>query len=67
MLAAVRELTPREREAFQLKFRDGLSYREIGRVMGVSLGQVSKLVTGALGAIRERLRADGALAEEAER
>jgi len=53
-----------QQEAFCLKFQDQLSYREIGEVMGVSLGTVSNLITAALGELREQLRAGGHLAQE---
>jgi RNA polymerase sigma factor (sigma-70 family) len=64
VLEALGGLSPQHQEAFRLKFQDDLSYREIGRVMGVSLGQVSKLIAVALAAVRDRLRARGALAQE---
>ncbi len=54
---AVLDTLPEDsREAFRLKFRDGLTYREIGEVMGVSLGTVSNLITGALNTLRRELR-----------
>jgi RNA polymerase sigma-70 factor (ECF subfamily) len=62
VLEALCALSAQHQEAFRLKFQDDLSYREIGRVMGVSLGQVSKLIAVALAAVRDRLRASGALA-----
>jgi len=62
VLEALGALSAQHQEAFRLKFQDDLSYREIGRVMGVSLGQVSKLIAVALAAVRDSLRARGALA-----
>ena len=61
---ALGTLSDQHQEAFRLKFQDDLSYREIGRVMGVSLGQVSKLIAVALVAVRDRVRDRGALAGE---
>jgi RNA polymerase sigma-70 factor (ECF subfamily) len=61
---ALGTLSDQHQEAFRLKFQDDLSYREIGRVMGVSLGQVSKLIAVALVAVRDRMRERGALARE---
>jgi RNA polymerase sigma factor (sigma-70 family) len=60
VLGALDELPSRQREAFLLKFQDDLSYREIGRVLDVSLGNVSKLVATALAAVRDRLQEDNA-------
>ncbi len=64
VLEALSSLPGQEQEAFQLKFQDELSYREIGQVMGVSLGTVSKLVAGALDAIRQQLRGKLDLTQE---
>jgi len=60
VLEALSSLSPQHREAFRLKFQDDLSYRDICRVMGISLGQVSKLIAASLAAVRDRLRATGA-------
>lgn len=64
VLAILDTLSETQQEAFRLKFRDDLSYREIQQIMGVSLGTVSNLVTSALQAIRQRLDADGDPAQE---
>ena len=64
VLAVLDTLPHKHQEAFRLKFYDGLTYREIGRVMDVSLGTVNNLVTAALMAIRERLRSEMDLAQE---
>jgi len=64
VLAVLDTLPENQQEAFRLKFNDELTYREIGRVMDISLGTVSNLVTTALMTIRERLRAEMNLAEE---
>lgn len=58
VLAVVGALPKEQQEAFHLKFRDGLNYREISGVMGVSLGTVSNLITTALNRIRHELRSD---------
>jgi len=57
VLAALNELPADQREACLLKFNDELTYREIGRVMGKSVGTVSSLLTGALNTIRKRMGA----------
>jgi len=64
---ALAGLTEQHREAFRLKFAEDLSYREIGKRMGKSLGTVSKLMAVSLGVVRERLRVGAALVEEVER
>lgn len=64
VLAIVGMLSPEQQEAFQLKFRDGLTYREISAVMGVSLGSVSGLITAALNRIRQELRSEMDLPQE---
>ncbi|MDX9972135.1 MAG: sigma-70 family RNA polymerase sigma factor [FCB group bacterium] len=57
VLDALRALPERQQEAFRLKFQDELTYREIGLIMGVSLGTVSGLIAEALDTVRGRLRA----------
>jgi RNA polymerase sigma-70 factor (ECF subfamily) len=64
ILEALEGLTEEQREAFRLKFQDDLSYREISEVLGISLGSVSKLISTALGTIRDRLRTRYNLAQE---
>ncbi len=64
VLRVLEALPADQQEAFCLKFQDQLSYREIGQVMGVSLGTVSNLITAALGTLRRQLRAGGHLAQE---
>ncbi len=66
VLEVVERLPQDQQEAFHLKFRDGLNYREISAVMGVSLGTVSNLVTAALNRIRHELRSDLDLANTQE-
>jgi RNA polymerase sigma-B factor len=45
---ALRQLTSRERRVLELRFGDGLSQAEIGREVGVSQMQVSRILRGAL-------------------
>ncbi len=55
VLRAIRELPQDQQEAFRLKFQDHLTYREIGQVMGKSLGTVSNLLTAALTTLRTQV------------
>lgn len=64
--AVLNTLPENTQEAFRLKFRDGLTYRQIGEVMGISLGSVSNLITGALNAVRRELRPELPPAREAQ-
>lgn len=64
VIEALETLSDDQREAFRLKFQDQLTYREISQVLGVSLGSVSKLITTALGTIRDRLKTRYDLAQE---
>ena len=64
VLEVVGTLSADEREAFRLKFQDQLTYREIAQVMGKSLGTVSKLLTSALGTVRDQLRTRLELVQE---
>jgi len=61
---ALDSLTDEHREAFRLKFQDQLTYREISDVTGRSLGTVSRLITAALCAVRDRLQVGGKLVQE---
>ena len=54
-LRAVATLPPRQQELVRLKFQQGLSYREIAAVTGLSLGNVGFLLHTAIAALRERL------------
>lgn len=56
--AIVDGLPHAQQEAFWLKFRDGLTYREISGIMGVSLGTVSAAITAALNVLRHELRSE---------
>lgn len=55
VLLLLRDLPARQREAIRLKFSAGLSYREIGEVIGVSESNAGYLLHLALKTIRERL------------
>ena len=54
-----------QQEAFRLKFQDDLTYREIGQVMGKSLGTVSTLISSALNTLRQKLGTTLDTAQEA--
>ena len=56
ILAVLGKLPQEQQEAFRLKFQDDLNYREIGRVMNISLGKVSTLIKDALNALRVELK-----------
>jgi len=56
VLRAIGKLPNEQQQAFKLKFQDHLTYREIGQVMGKSLGTVSTLITAALASVREQVR-----------
>jgi RNA polymerase sigma-70 factor (ECF subfamily) len=58
VLAVLAKLPPEQQEAFRLKFQDDLNYREISRVMNVSLGKVSTLIKDALNALRMELKSE---------
>ena len=62
---ALARLPERQQEACRLKFQDGLTYREISQVMGISLGSVSNMMAQALDAVRGQLRGTLDLAQEA--
>ena len=44
----LRTLTPREREVLRLRFEDGLTQRQIGRRIGVSQMQTSRIIRHAI-------------------
>lgn len=54
-------MEPRSRELLQLKFRDGLSYREIGERTGLTVGHVGYLLHHALKAMATDLARTGIL------
>ena len=47
-------LTPRQREAIYLRYTQGLSYEEVGRVMGIQPTAAQKLVYRAIEEMRNR-------------
>lgn len=52
---AMARLTDRERRIIRLRFVDGLTQEQIGRQLGVSQMQVSRLLAGILGRLRDDL------------
>jgi len=52
----VKDLKPRERLILYLRFFEGRTQSEIGEEIGVTQMQVSRLLTGILGEMRERMR-----------
>lgn len=55
-LKLLQRLPPRQQEALRLRFQGGLSYREIARVTGSSIGNVGYLIHVGLLRLREELR-----------
>ncbi len=53
--AMLNALEPREREILRLRFGDDLSQVEIARQPGISQSTASRLLTGSLGKLRQRL------------
>ncbi len=53
LLELLESLSPREQEIVRLKFQNELSYREIGKVMGLSVSNVGYLLHHALRKMRE--------------
>ena len=53
--AALRQLPPRQQEVVWLRFRSGLSYKEIAEVTQSTTGSVGSLLHTALRRLRERL------------
>ena len=51
----VESLPPRQQELIRLKFQGGLSYREMGEVMNLTVSHVGVLIHTALKTIRQRL------------
>ena len=56
MRGAIEALPGPEREVLQLKFQQGLSYREIAGVTGHSVSNVGFLIHTGLKSLRGRLR-----------
>ncbi|RZL12252.1 MAG: sigma-70 family RNA polymerase sigma factor [Hymenobacter sp.] len=55
LLAALAQLSDRQREAVYLKFFDGLSYEQIAEVMALNVQSVRNLVHQGLKAMRQRV------------
>ena len=53
--AALTELPPRQAEVFVLRFVEGMSYRDIGRALGLKKNAVGVLLHEARGRLRESL------------
>lgn len=53
MHAAIVKLTPRQQEVLFLKYRDGLSYKEIARVTGLTATNVGFILHEAMTLLRE--------------
>jgi RNA polymerase sigma-70 factor (ECF subfamily) len=58
VLALLESLPEKQREVLRLKFQAGLSYKEIQRVTGHSLGNVGYLVHVGLKSLRDRMSGD---------
>jgi RNA polymerase sigma-70 factor (ECF subfamily) len=54
--AAWRDLPERDRAILELRFDDGLGFREIAEVLGVPQGSVAGWYSRALASLREKLR-----------
>ncbi len=61
VLDEVSRLPERDQEILRLKFQQGLSYREIGKVTGLSISHVGVILHEALGSLRSRLDGSRAL------
>ena len=55
LAAVLQELPPRQQEVVWLRFRSGLSYREIAEITSTTTGSVGALLHTALRRLRERL------------
>ena len=55
VLARLVELPPKQREALRLRFQHGLSYRDVGRVMDESIGNVGWLIHAGIRGLRGKL------------
>jgi RNA polymerase sigma factor (sigma-70 family) len=58
-------LSPRERLALVLRFRDGLPQAEIGRILGVGTPRACRILKSAVAKLGASLRARGGFVEEA--
>jgi len=60
VLGLLGDLPAKQQEVLRLKFQHGLSYREIGRVMDESVGNVGWLIHTGIRNLRGRLAGEGA-------
>lgn len=60
LLPLLRDLSPRERRILELRFGAGLTQSEIGKQIGVTQMQVSRLLARVLAKLREGLEPDAA-------
>ncbi|HEY5884093.1 MAG TPA: sigma-70 family RNA polymerase sigma factor [Pyrinomonadaceae bacterium] len=58
VMQALSDVTPQQRLIFLLKHQEGLTYEEISRSVGCSVGTVKKSVARTITKLRERLRAN---------
>jgi RNA polymerase sigma-70 factor (ECF subfamily) len=58
VLALLEQLPARQQEVLRLRFQGGLTYQEIQRVTGDSLGNVGYLIHVGIRSLRERLAGD---------
>ena len=65
MLHAVGHLPENQQEVIRLKFQEGLSYREIGRVIKLSPSNVGYLIHTALKALRASMKSRPGMAPNA--
>ena len=55
VLTALNQLTPNQQEVIRLKFQDGLSYREIGQITGLSTSNVGFLIHTGIKKLRQKI------------
>ena len=58
VMQALADVTPQQRLIFLLKHQEGITYAEISRELGCSLGTVKKSVSRTVAKLREKLRVD---------
>lgn len=56
VLALLSDLTERQQEVVRLKFQEGMSYRQIARVTGLTVSNVGFLIHTAVKTLRARLK-----------
>ena len=62
LVASLRALLPRQGEAVWLKFRGGLTYRQIAEVMDLTVSHVGVLIHTAVKSIRQQMERQARLA-----